>query len=78
MKNIFTITVSILAVLLFGAFVLLGAWIDGRRQALRNKGLHPVTTPDGQVESKEFEAFEAKELAAREHQHGSSSQNDQG
>jgi len=78
MKNIFAIAVSILAVVLFGAFVLLGAWIDGRRQALRNKGLHPVTTPDGQVESKEFEAFEAKELAAREHQHGSSSQNDQG
>ena len=58
MKNIFAIAVSILAVLLFGAFVLLGAWIDGRRQALRNKGLHPVTTPVGQVESIEFEQFQ--------------------
>ncbi len=26
----------------YGALIFLGAWIDGRRQAVREKGLHPV------------------------------------
>jgi hypothetical protein len=75
--SILAIAVSIIALVLFGAFVLLGAWIDGRRQAIRNKGLHPVTTPNGQVESQEFEAFEALELETREQANGTGSQNHQ-
>ncbi len=47
--TIFAIILTVFAIALFGAFVLLGAWIDGRRQALRSRGLHPVTTPVGQV-----------------------------
>ena len=47
----FAILATVIAVALFGAFVLLGAWIDGRRQAMRNRGLHPVTTPSGDVTS---------------------------
>jgi hypothetical protein len=68
--SIFAIVVTIIAIMLFGAFVLLGAWIDGRRQAIRKKGLHPTTTSEGQVEAIETET--------REQAHGSSSQNDQG
>jgi hypothetical protein len=66
----FAIVVTIIAVMLFGAFLLLGAWIDGRRQSVRSKGLHPTTTSEGQVEAIETET--------REQAHGSSSQNDQG
>ena len=47
------IVVTVLAVACFGAFVLLGAWIDGRRQGVLEHGQHPVTTPDGQVTSEE-------------------------
>jgi hypothetical protein len=61
--SIIAIAITILAIILFGAFLLLGTWIDGRRQALRNKGLHPTTTSEGQVE-------------ARESEHGTSSQDD--
>jgi hypothetical protein len=66
----FAIFVTSIAVVLFGAFLLLGAWIDGRRQSVRSKGLHPTTTSEGQVEAIETET--------REQAHGSSSQNDQG
>ncbi len=44
----------IVAVIGYTAFVLLGAWIDGRRQAIREKGLHPTTTSDGNVEAREY------------------------
>ena len=37
------------------AFVLYGTWIDGRRQAVREKGLHPVTEPSGEVHAQEEE-----------------------
>ena len=47
------VALTILAVALFGAFVLLGAWIDGRRQKVLESGKHPVTTPDGNVEAEE-------------------------
>ena len=43
------IILTVLAVALFGAVALLGAWIDGRRQALLDRGLHPTTTPEGNV-----------------------------
>jgi hypothetical protein len=41
------------AILFYGAFVLYGAWIDGKRQKIRNKGLHPVTESTGEVHSRE-------------------------
>ena len=49
----FVIVITVAAIVLFGAFVLLGAWIDGRRQTVRNRGLHPVTTAVGQVVAQE-------------------------
>ncbi len=49
------IILTVLAVVLYGAFVLYGAWIDGRRQAVREKGLHPTTEPDGEVHAREEE-----------------------
>jgi hypothetical protein len=53
--NILVIAIIIFAAIAYALFVLRGAWIDGRRQALRNKGLHPVTTPEGHVEAREQE-----------------------
>ena len=47
------IVLTVLSVAFFTALVLLGAWIDGRRQALRQRGLHPVTTPEGNVVAQE-------------------------
>ena len=49
----FAIILAVLAISLFGAFVLLGAWIDGRRQAFRKRGLHPTTNPGGHVVAQE-------------------------
>ena len=43
------------AVVCFGAFILYGAWIDGRRQKVREQGKHPVTETDGAVTSREAE-----------------------
>jgi len=43
----------ILVLCLFVGSILLGAWIDGRRQKLRNQGLHPVTTEDGEVKARD-------------------------
>ena len=51
--GIFAVVITVLGISAYGAFVLLGAWIDGRRQAVRYKGLHPVTKPDSNVGSKE-------------------------
>ncbi len=50
-----SIILAVVGGLLYGAVVLYGAWIDGRRQALRNKGLHPVTEPTGEVHAGEGE-----------------------
>lgn len=47
------IALSIVGAVLLAAFVLLGAWIDGRRQRLRERGLHPTTTDDGSVVAQE-------------------------
>ena len=47
------IVLTVLAVALFGAFVLLGACIDGRRQEVLESGKQPVTTPEGNVEAQE-------------------------
>lgn len=37
------------AAVCFAAFVLYGAWIDGRRQKVRDDGGHPVTDEHGDV-----------------------------
>lgn len=50
---IFVAVMTVVAIVAYGAFIFLGAWIDGRRQAVRDKGLHPVTTSDGNVEARE-------------------------
>lgn len=47
------ILLTVMAVVFYGAFVLYGTWIDGRRQAMRNKGLHPETDETGQVHARE-------------------------
>ncbi len=49
------IILTLVAVLFYGAFVLYGTWIDGRRQAVRDKGLHPTTDDSGQVHAREEE-----------------------
>ncbi len=53
--TLLTILLAVGAGVLYGAFVLYGAWIDGRRQAVRNKGLHPVTDATGGVHAREQE-----------------------
>lgn len=53
---IFAVVAAIIAAVAYGGFLFLGEWIDGRRQAIRNKGLHPVTTSDGNVEAREYRA----------------------
>lgn len=49
------IILTAVAVLFYGAFVLYGTWIDGRRQAMRDKGLHPTTDDTGEVHAREEE-----------------------
>lgn len=49
------IVLVVVALAFYGAFVLYGAWIDGRRQKVREKGKHPVTTTEGKVEAREDE-----------------------
>ena len=49
------IVLAAVAALFFGAFVLYGAWIDGRRQKVREQGKHPVTEADGSVRTREEE-----------------------
>ena len=51
----FAIVITIVASACFGAFVLLGAWIDGRRQTVLEQGQHPVTTHTGDVTSEEVQ-----------------------
>ena len=50
---IFGVVITVLVVVAYAGFVLLGAWIDGRRQAVRERGEHPVTTSAGNVEARE-------------------------
>lgn len=49
------IILTLVAVLFYTAFVLYGTWIDGRRQAVRDRGLHPETDELGQVHAREEE-----------------------
>ena len=47
------IVLAVVALGFYGLIVLYGAWIDGKRQRVRDKGKHPVTTTDGKVEARE-------------------------
>ena len=49
------IILTLVAGLFYGAIVLYGTLIDGRRQAVRDKGLHPITDSAGQVHAREEE-----------------------
>ena len=51
--TVFGIVIGVVIMIGYAGFVLFGAWIDGRRQALQERGKHPVTTPTGKVEAKE-------------------------
>lgn len=51
--NALLLALTLGAVVCFAAFVLYGAWIDGKRQDVREKGLHPTTTEQGDVEARE-------------------------
>ncbi len=53
--TLLSILLTVGAGLFYGAFVLYGAWIDGRRQKLRDAGLHPVTDSRGEVHAREQE-----------------------
>ncbi len=48
-----SIVLALVAVLFYGGFVLYGAWIDGRRQKIREQGLHPTTEDSGEVHARE-------------------------
>jgi hypothetical protein len=49
------IVLAVVALGFYGLIVLYGAWIDGKRQKVRHKGKHPVTTGEGRVEAREDE-----------------------
>ena len=49
------IVLAVVALGFYGLIVLYGAWIDGRRQRVRDKGKHPVTTSKGEVKAREDE-----------------------
>ena len=47
------IVLAVVALGFYGLIVLYGAWIDGRRQKVRDKGKHPVTESTGEVKAQE-------------------------
>lgn len=49
------IVLVVVALGFYGLVVLYGAWIDGRRQKIRDKGKHPVTEGSGGVHAREDE-----------------------
>ncbi len=49
------IVLVVVALGFYGSIVLYGAWIDGKRQRVRNKGKHPVTEATGEVHAREDE-----------------------
>jgi hypothetical protein len=51
--NALMIALTVGAALCYGAFLLYGMWIDGRRQQVRNAGKHPVTESTGEVVAEE-------------------------
>lgn len=53
--TLLSILLTVAAGIFYGCFVLYGAWIDGRRQKVREMGLHPVTDDTGAVHAREEE-----------------------
>lgn len=49
------IILAAVAILFYAAIVLYGAWVDGKRQEVRDEGRHPVTSAGGRVEAREDE-----------------------
>jgi hypothetical protein len=49
------IVLVVVALGFYGLIVLYGAWIDGKRQRVRDKGKHPVTNTKGEVKAREDE-----------------------
>lgn len=47
------IVLVVVALGFYGSIVLYGARIDGKRQRIRKKGKHPVTSSDGKVKARE-------------------------
>lgn len=47
------VILTAVAVLFYLVFVLYGTWIDGRRQRLRDRSLHPETDAFGHVHARE-------------------------
>lgn len=47
------IVLVVVALGFYGLVVLYGAWIDGKRQRVRDKGKHPVTEGSGEVHARE-------------------------
>ena len=47
------IVLVVVALGFYGLIVLYGAWIDGKRQGIRKKGGHPVTTEAGEVKDED-------------------------
>ena len=47
------IVLVVVALGFYGLIVLYGAWIDGKRQRVRDKGKHPVTESTGEVHARE-------------------------
>jgi hypothetical protein len=58
------IVLAVVALGFYGLIVLYGAWIDGKRQRVRDKGKHPVTDGSGEVHAREDEEVQ-------EHRNGS-------
>lgn len=59
------IVLAVVAIGFYGLIVLYGAWIDGRRQRIRDKGKHPVTESTGEVHARE------DVVKVQEHRNGS-------
>lgn len=53
--TVLSVALTAAAIVCYGAFVSYGAWIDGRRQAVRKQGKHPVTDATGAVHAREEE-----------------------
>lgn len=49
------IVLVVVALGFYGLIVLYGAWIDGKRQKVRDKDKHPVTEGSGEVSAREDE-----------------------
>ena len=65
--NALMIALTLGALVCFGAFVLYGAWIDGRREKLREEGLHPTTDRTGRVHARENDPSEKGDHDGHQH-----------